>query len=103
MAGVRDGLEAGDRDGLAALLAPAECARFDPGQRGGRLCENVTLIPEKGEGHVLLCPLGDACYVLPPYCTSDAELALAYEVVGRFLDGARAPGRGVHGGVLDDA
>jgi adenosylmethionine-8-amino-7-oxononanoate aminotransferase len=51
---------------------------------------------------VLLRPLGDACYVLPPYCTSDGELALAYGAVARFLDGARAaPGAG--GGVLDDA
>ncbi len=51
---------------------------------------------------VLLRPLGDACYVLPPYCTSDAELALAYGVVERFLDGARAPAAS-GGGVLDDA
>ena len=51
---------------------------------------------------VLLRPLGDACYVLPPYCTTDEELALAYGVVARFLDGARAP-TGAGGGVLDDA
>jgi adenosylmethionine-8-amino-7-oxononanoate aminotransferase len=51
---------------------------------------------------VLLRPLGDACYVLPPYCTTDDELALAYGVVERFLDGARAPS-GAGGGVLDDA
>ncbi len=51
---------------------------------------------------VLLRPLGDACYVLPPYCTTDDELALADGVVERFLDGARAPA-GSGGGVLDDA
>lgn len=51
---------------------------------------------------VLLRPLGDACYVLPPYCTTDDELALVYGVVERFLDGARAA-PGAAGGVLDDA
>jgi adenosylmethionine-8-amino-7-oxononanoate aminotransferase len=52
---------------------------------------------------VLLRPLGDACYVLPPYCTTDEELALAYGAVERFLEGARAPAAGPAGGVLDDA
>jgi len=51
---------------------------------------------------VLLRPLGDACYVLPPYCTTDEELGLVYGVVERFLDGARAPDAG-GGGVVDDA
>ncbi|MGZ8377440.1 MAG: adenosylmethionine--8-amino-7-oxononanoate transaminase [Gemmatirosa sp.] len=44
------------------------------------------------EQGVLLRPLGDACYVLPPFCTTDAELARAYAVIARFLDGARATG-----------
>lgn len=51
---------------------------------------------------VLLRPLGDACYVLPPYCTTDQELATVYGVVERFLDGARAGSPG-GGGVLDEA
>jgi adenosylmethionine-8-amino-7-oxononanoate aminotransferase len=51
---------------------------------------------------VLLRPLGDACYLLPPYCTTDAELDAAYGVIARFLDGARAA-RTHAGGVLDDA
>jgi adenosylmethionine-8-amino-7-oxononanoate aminotransferase len=42
-----------------------------------------------GEG-VLLRPLGDTCYLLPPYCTSDDDLAHAYDVVARFLDGGAA-------------
>ncbi len=42
------------------------------------------------EQGVLLRPLGDVCYVLPPYCTTDAELDAVYGVVTRFLDGARA-------------
>jgi adenosylmethionine---8-amino-7-oxononanoate aminotransferase len=55
------------------------------------------------EEGVLLRPLGDVVYLLPPYCTTDAELALAYGVVERFLDGARACGTSGDGGVLDDA
>mgnify|MGYP002778013819 CR=1 FL=1 len=57
------------------------------------------------EQRVLLRPLGDACYLLPPYCTTDDELALAYAVIERFLDGARARAddRAAAGGVLDDA
>jgi adenosylmethionine-8-amino-7-oxononanoate aminotransferase len=49
-----------------------------------------------GEG-VLLRPLGNVAYCLPPYCTSDEELSTVYETLQRFLDGARAstglPGR----------
>jgi adenosylmethionine-8-amino-7-oxononanoate aminotransferase len=44
------------------------------------------------EQGVLLRPLGDVCYLLPPYCTTDAELDAAYGVIARFLDGARATG-----------
>jgi adenosylmethionine-8-amino-7-oxononanoate aminotransferase len=59
------------------------------------------------EQGVLLRPLGDACYVLPPYCTTDDELAAVYGVVARFLDGARAADArdadAPRGGVLDDA
>lgn len=42
-----------------------------------------------GEG-VLLRPLGNVAYCLPPYCTTDEELATVYETLQRFLDGARA-------------
>ena len=49
--------------------------------------ELATYALEEG---VLLRPLGDACYVLPPFCTSDEELDRVYGVISRFLDGARA-------------
>ncbi|MEP6765722.1 MAG: adenosylmethionine--8-amino-7-oxononanoate transaminase [Gemmatimonadaceae bacterium] len=42
------------------------------------------------ENDVLLRPLGNVAYVLPPYCTTDGELNKAYDVVRGFLDGARA-------------
>lgn len=39
---------------------------------------------------VLIRPLGNVAYCLPPYCTTDAELARVYDVIQRFLDGERA-------------
>ncbi|MES2524533.1 MAG: adenosylmethionine--8-amino-7-oxononanoate transaminase [Gemmatimonadota bacterium] len=53
-----------------------------------------------GEG-VLLRPLGNVAYCLPPYCTSDDELAQVYGVIHRFLDGARAAAPPT-GGPIDD-
>lgn len=34
---------------------------------------------------VLLRPLGDTVYLLPPYCTVEADLALAYDVIVDFV------------------
>jgi adenosylmethionine-8-amino-7-oxononanoate aminotransferase len=39
---------------------------------------------------VLLRPLGNVVYVLPPYCITLPELARAHDVIARFLDGERA-------------
>lgn len=50
---------------------------------------------------VLLRPLGNVAYCLPPYCTTDAELDRVYDVVQRFLEGARAAPIGT-GGPVDD-
>ncbi len=113
-AAARARIEAAHRRELAALGA-------HPRVRGARVLGTVAafdLADDGGEGYlapvgrrlaeyalaegVLLRPLGDACYVLPPYCTTDEELALAYAVVDRFLGGARAPAA-TGGGVLDDA
>ncbi len=108
-------IEAAHRRHLAALGA-------DPRVRAPRVLGTVAAFDLAGDGGAsgylapvgrrlaeyalaegaLLRPLGDACYLLPPYCTTDDELALAYGVVGRFLDGARAPAAAA-GGVLDDA
>ena len=53
-----------------------------------------------GQG-VLLRPLGNVAYCLPPYCTTDDELDRVYRVLQRFLEGERAltPGSG---GPVDD-
>lgn len=39
---------------------------------------------------VLLRPLGNVAYVLPPYCLTTDELARVYTVIARFLEGERA-------------
>jgi adenosylmethionine-8-amino-7-oxononanoate transaminase/8-amino-7-oxononanoate synthase len=38
------------------------------------------------ERGVLLRPLGNVVYLLPPYCVSEDELAAAYEVIAQFLE-----------------
>jgi adenosylmethionine-8-amino-7-oxononanoate aminotransferase len=35
---------------------------------------------------VLLRPLGNVAYLLPPYCTTAEELTLAYDVIAEFLE-----------------
>jgi len=35
---------------------------------------------------VLLRPLGDTVYLLPPYCSTDADLARAYDVIAEFAE-----------------
>jgi hypothetical protein len=64
VAGVRNDVEAGDRDDMAALLAPTERAHLDPSQRGGRLGEDVALVPKQEKGRVFLGPLGRAVLLL---------------------------------------
>jgi adenosylmethionine-8-amino-7-oxononanoate aminotransferase len=41
------------------------------------------------ERGVLLRPLGNTVYVLPPYCSTAADLALAYDTIAEFVE-ARA-------------
>jgi adenosylmethionine-8-amino-7-oxononanoate aminotransferase len=38
------------------------------------------------ERGVLLRPLGNVLYLMPPYCITDQELALAYETIQQILD-----------------
>jgi len=51
---------------------------------------------------VLLRPLGNVAYCLPPYCITDDELAQVYDVITRFLDGERAHDARPTGGPIDD-
>lgn len=50
---------------------------------------------------VLVRPLGNVAYCLPPYCISDDELERVYRVLTRFLDGERAAPI-TTGGPVDD-
>ena len=50
---------------------------------------------------VLLRPLGNVAYILPPYCITDDELTQVYDVLHRFLEGARAAAP-TSGGPVDD-
>ncbi|HTE48048.1 MAG TPA: adenosylmethionine--8-amino-7-oxononanoate transaminase [Gemmatimonadaceae bacterium] len=38
------------------------------------------------EAGVLLRPLGDTVYILPPYCATEADLTLAYDTIARFAE-----------------
>ena len=38
------------------------------------------------EQGVLLRPLGNTVYVLPPYCSTDADLSCAYDVIAAFVE-----------------
>jgi len=50
---------------------------------------------------VLLRPLGNVAYCLPPYCTTTDELERVYDVLRRFVDGERASAI-MSGGPVDD-
>jgi adenosylmethionine-8-amino-7-oxononanoate aminotransferase len=50
---------------------------------------------------VLIRPLGNVAYCLPPYCTRDDELDRVYTVLQRFLAGERAAPLST-GGPVDD-
>jgi adenosylmethionine-8-amino-7-oxononanoate aminotransferase len=43
------------------------------------------------ERGVLLRPLGNTVYILPPYCATDDDLARAYDVIADFVDWKVAP------------
>lgn len=53
------------------------------------------------EHDVLLRPLGNVVYCLPPYCTTAEEIDRVYDVVQRYLDGERADAL-PSGGPVDD-
>jgi adenosylmethionine-8-amino-7-oxononanoate aminotransferase len=53
------------------------------------------------EQGVLIRPLGNVAYCLPPYCTTDDELQQVYTVLQRFLSGERAAPL-TAGGPIDD-
>lgn len=96
--GSRARIETAHREGLGRL-------RAHPMVRNPRVLGTVAafdLVAESGylspigqelgrfalEHGVLLRPLGNVVYLLPPYCTTPAEVGGVYEVIERFLEGA---------------
>jgi len=58
--------------------APAELGRFIP--------VGLELASFALERNVLLRPLGNVVYLLPPYCTTAEQLAEAYDAIVAFLE-----------------
>ncbi|HEX8446609.1 MAG TPA: adenosylmethionine--8-amino-7-oxononanoate transaminase [Sphingomonas sp.] len=69
-------------------------AAFELIDRGGRpdgylSAIGPALMAHAGARDILLRPLGDSVYIMPPYCIDDADLDAIYAAVADFLD-ARA-------------
>lgn len=92
----RAAIELAHRDGLRRL-------RSHPRVRNARILGTVAaldLVAEPGylspigqalgsfalEHGVLLRPLGNVVYLLPPFCTTPAEITGVYEIIERFLE-----------------
>ncbi len=65
---------------LGTVIA-LELTSSDPGYLSGIGPRFVRFALER---NVLLRPLGNTVYVLPPYCSTDADLAHAYDVIAEF-------------------
>jgi len=86
---------------LAALAAQHEIenvrqcgtiAAFDvPGAQGYLADVQPRLLKFFRENDLLLRPLGNTVYVMPPYCISEAQLARVYEVIASALCSLREP------------
>jgi adenosylmethionine-8-amino-7-oxononanoate aminotransferase len=99
----REAIEAAHRAGLARLSG-------EPMVRAPRVLGTVAAFElDAGEGYlapvgrelaafarengVLLRPLGNTVYLMPPYCTTPDEIANVYELAGRFVQ--RRAGTGI--------
>lgn len=66
-------------------------AAFELRGEGGYLDPIGTTLAAYALHHgVLLRPLGNVVYLLPPYCTTEEDLGHAYDAVERFLEEAHA-------------
>jgi adenosylmethionine-8-amino-7-oxononanoate aminotransferase len=88
--------EFASRKGVRAVRQIGTVAAIELDEGSGYLAgigrELLALALQRG---VLLRPLGNVAYVLPPYCMTTDELAQVYDVISRFLDGERATSPGV--------
>lgn len=67
---------------LGTIIA-MELSTLDAGYLSGVGLALKRFALERG---VLLRPLGDTVYVLPPYCATEADLANAYDVIAEFAE-----------------
>jgi adenosylmethionine-8-amino-7-oxononanoate aminotransferase len=92
----RQAIEAAHRAGLARIAGhPAvtkprvlgTVAAFDLATQGSYLDPIGTRLAAKAlAAGILLRPLGNVGYLLPPYCATPAELAAVYDLLVRFLE-----------------
>lgn len=62
-------------------------AAFDVGDAGGYLSDLAPrMLTMFRERNVLLRPLGNTVYVMPPYCITDGELGAVYDAIGDVLN-----------------
>jgi adenosylmethionine-8-amino-7-oxononanoate aminotransferase len=93
----RDAIEAAHRERLGRLASHPRVrsprilgtvAAFDLAGEAGYLAEAGPELHRFAlEEGVLIRPLGSVVYLLPPYCVTPDEIARAYEVIERFLEG----------------
>lgn len=67
---------------LGTILA-LDFVANDPGYLSGIGLELKRFSLERG---VLLRPLGDTVYLLPPYCSNEADLSRAYDTIAEFAE-----------------
>ena len=80
-------------DGHAAVSGARQCgtiAALELGSREGDYLSDLgpQLLARFREAGVLLRPLGNTVYVMPPYCISDEDLAAVWTAIGEAADWA---------------
>ena len=76
-----------DHPRATALRQVGTIAALDVGAAEGYLSGLAPrLLRFFAENDVLLRPLGNTVYVMPPYCIGDDELQRVYRVIARALD-----------------
>jgi adenosylmethionine-8-amino-7-oxononanoate aminotransferase len=87
-------------DGLARSVPIVDARRlgsitaFEIGDDGATYLSDIAprAMAFARERGMLLRPLGNSFYVMPPYCIEEADLAAIYDVIANFLDEIRGEG-----------
>ena len=94
----REAIAAAHRTGLARVATHPRVrnsrtlgtvAAFDLVGENGYLSDAARgLAPFALERGVLVRPLGNVVYLLPPYCTTEQDIANAFDIIADWLEGA---------------